>query len=192
MADGDVAGTGTIEDDDDPPSLSVADATGSEGGTLAFEVELGASGRTATVDYATSDGTAVAGEDYQAAEGVLTFAPGESTLTVSVTLLNDGVAEPSETFVVRLGSPTNATLAVGDATGTIEDVDELPALSVAGGEGVEGGTVGFVPRPPTMPRCRNRPSRRPLPLGSRACWPLPSRRSRARWLLTRPPRQNRG
>ena len=135
---------GRIADDDDLPSLSVAGGSGREGAVAEFVVTLtGPSGDSATVDYATADGTAVAGEDYVAASGTLTFAPGGAAARVPVTLVADGTDEPDETFLLRLRSPTNATLSVGDGTGTIVDADDLPALSVAGGEGVEGGRVEF-------------------------------------------------
>ena len=111
---------------------------------MEFVVSLtGSSSNPVTVDYSTADGSAVAGEDYQATSGTLTFAPGGGAMGVPVTLVTDGTDEADETFVLQLRSPTNATLTVGDGTGTIEDADELPALSVAGGEGVEGGQVDF-------------------------------------------------
>ena len=136
---------GRIVDDDILPTLSVADGAGREGAVMEFVVSLtGSSSNPVTVDYATADGTAAAGEDYVARSGTLTFAPGGAAMRIPVTLLADGVDEPEETFVVQLRSPSNATLAVGDGTGTIEDVDELPSVSVAGGEGVEGGQVEFV------------------------------------------------
>ena len=135
---------GRIADDDRLPTLSVVSGAGREGAVAEFVVTLAGSGsEPATVGYATTDGTAVAGADYLATEGALTFAPGGAAMTVPVTLLVDGVDEPDETFVLQLRSPTNATLAVGDAAGTIEDIDELPTLSVTGGEGVEGGTAEF-------------------------------------------------
>ena len=73
-----------------PPGLSVADARVYEapGVTLDFAVTLGrASASTVSVDYATSDGTATAGEDYTATSGTLTFAAGETAKTVSVPVL---------------------------------------------------------------------------------------------------------
>ena len=140
--------TGTITDDDDPPVLSVADQSASEGdGTLAFAVTLSAqSGRSVTVTYATAGGTATEGTDYTAASGTLTFAAGETTKTVSVDLTDDSLDEAAEQFELRLSAPANATLAsgMGTATGTITDNDGAPSLSVAdksAGEG--GGTLAF-------------------------------------------------
>ena len=82
-----------------------------------------------TVDYATADGTATAGSDYQAATGTLTFAPGETSKTITVLVNGDRLAEPNETFVVNLSSPTNATIADGQGVGTI--VDDEPRISIS-------------------------------------------------------------
>ena len=136
--------TGTIEDNDDPPLFSVADATGTEGGTLGFRVTLSAaSAGTASVGYALEDGTAVAGTDYTAVSGTLTFAPGETSQTVVVDLLDDAVDEPPETFTLTLSNAAGATIERAVATGTIEDNDDPPLFSVADATGTEGGTLGF-------------------------------------------------
>lgn len=63
-----------------------------------------------TVNYDTSDGTAIAGQDYIAASGVLTFLPGETTIDVIITILNDVLFESSETFNLVLSAPVNCTL----------------------------------------------------------------------------------
>ena len=124
--------TGAIIDDDAPPALSIADASGEEAaGELAFAVVLdAASGVEATVAYATSDGTATAGEDYASAAGTLTFAPGETEKAVRVAVVDDAAAEPDEeTFAVTLAGPEGATLADGEATGTIRDDDLVPPMA---------------------------------------------------------------
>ncbi len=87
----DNSGTGTIANDDAEPTLSIADNSTAEGSSLpkflVFTVTLtGVTGDTVRVDFATADGTAIAGEDYTAASGTLTFAPGDTTRTASVTL----------------------------------------------------------------------------------------------------------
>ena len=135
---------GTILDDDGAPQLSVADARGAEGGAAAFAVTLaGSTSLAVTVAYATADGTAVAGVDYEAASGTLTFAPDDASATVSVALLADGVDEAEETFALELSAPANATLAVSSAAGVIGDADPPPALSVADARGAEGGAAAF-------------------------------------------------
>ena len=122
--------TGTINDNDGAPSLSVADQSASEGaGALAFTVTLSpASGQEVRVAYATAGDTATEGTDYTAASGTLTFAAGETTKTVSVTVADDSLDEPEEAFELRLSAPVNATLSRGTATGTIRDNDRAQAV----------------------------------------------------------------
>ena len=135
---------GTILDDDDEAGLSIGDAWGPEDAShLEFEVSLGAqSENSVTVSYATSDATALAGEDYEAASGSLTFPAGTVLQKIQVTPIDDEDAEPDETFLVTLSEPAGATIVDVEGTGTITDNDE-PAFSVTGGMGIEGGTVGF-------------------------------------------------
>ena len=81
------------------------------------------------VEFSTADGTALAGSDYEAASGTLTFAPGETSKTIIVPTVNDLVTEDDETFVVNLSNPTGgATLADGQGVATIIDV-EAPLFS---------------------------------------------------------------
>ncbi|MYD02920.1 MAG: hypothetical protein F4X06_11385, partial [Gammaproteobacteria bacterium] len=124
-----------ITDDDDPPVLSIAAASAAEGSGVAFTVSLdAASGRQVTVEWATADdetgaNPATADEDYTAvAATTATIAAGATSATVTVATINDDRAEPSETFLVELSSPTNATLSptAAQATGTITDSDAPP------------------------------------------------------------------
>jgi uncharacterized repeat protein (TIGR03806 family) len=78
------------------------------------------------VQYATADGTASAGSDYVATNGVVTFAPGVTSASISVTITGDGASESDETFTVTLADPANATLGRATATGTISDDDAAP------------------------------------------------------------------
>ena len=104
-----------------PVSVSVADARGTEGGSAAFTVTLSeAAAGPVTVDYATADGTAVAGADYTAQSGTLTFAAGQTRMTVEVALLDDGTAEGEETFALSLSNAQGAALGDAEAAGTIE------------------------------------------------------------------------
>ena len=128
----------TINDNDDPPVLTVNSPSVVEGDTahrnLPFTVTLTpASGKQVTVRYLTvaSPSTATVGEDYDAASGTLTFAPGETSKTVNVTVRGFFVAEPAETVFFELSQPTNATFTGGNtdplqATGTIIDNDVAP------------------------------------------------------------------
>lgn len=149
IADGE--GIGTIVDDD-TAQLAIGDATVIEGDSgpvsATFTVTLtgDVSGGT-TVDFATSDNTATAGSDYDAASGQLSFAgtSGE-TQTVEVTINGDTAVEATETFSVTLSAPTNgATITDGDGVGTIEN-DDTATITLTGGttkvEG-DGGTVAY-------------------------------------------------
>ena len=140
--------TATINGDDALPQLSIAGATVDEGDTAQFVVTLTpASGKQVTVSYATADGTAKASEDYTAASSTtLTFAPDETTKTVSVATTKDTRNEATEAFTMTLSGPTNATLKsdANTATGTINDDDALPQLSIAGATVDEGDTAQFV------------------------------------------------
>ena len=120
---GDGTGTGTITDDDSPPTLSIGDVTVTEdSGTATFTVRLNVPiDRPVTVDFTTVDGSAVADSDYTATEGMLTFAPGETEKTITVVVLEDPTDEPDEMFVVLLSNPDNAVFADNEATGTITE-----------------------------------------------------------------------
>ena len=96
---------------------------------MIFTVSLSAaSAGTVTVGWATSNGTAVAGEDYVADSGTLTFNPGQTSQPISVTVNGDTTSEPDETFTVTLSSPNGATIADGEGTGTITNDDALPGV----------------------------------------------------------------
>jgi len=130
--------TGTILNDDQPPvlpKLSIGNATVTEGNSgttnMTFTVTLSqASTSPVTVGYATADGTATAGSDYNTSSGTLTFAPGETTKTITVAVRGDTLVESSETLRVVLSNPTGATISVGTGTGTITDNDQPPASAV--------------------------------------------------------------
>ena len=134
----------TLADDDESLRVvSVSDAAGDETvGELAFAVTLDAAAAVeVALGYATADGTALAGSDYEAASGTLTFAPGETAKTIRVVVLDDGLDEADEeTFVVTLSEPSGAILGTDTATGVIRDDDEPPVVSVSDAAGDE--TVG--------------------------------------------------
>lgn len=93
---------------------------------MVFTVQLTApQTTTVTLDYTTQDGTAIAGEDYTPTSGTLIFAPGETTKTVTVAIVGDGVSEPTESFSLAVSNPaTAAPPTLG--TGTIYDDDFIP------------------------------------------------------------------
>jgi hypothetical protein len=116
-----------------PPTLRIADVTVTEGNTgtrtATFTVTLSVpSAQPVTVPYATADGTASAGSDYQARSGTLTIPANQTTGTITVPVTGDRVPEPGETFVVTLSGATNATIADGQAVGTI--LDNEPRISI--------------------------------------------------------------
>jgi CSLREA domain-containing protein len=109
-------------------SLSINNVSVTEGdaGTARadFAVTLSAaSSQPIAVKYQTADGTANAGTDYAATSGTLTFAPGETTKTITVAVNGDVQPEPDETFFADLFSPTNTAIVKGQGTGTIVDDD---------------------------------------------------------------------
>ncbi len=117
-----------------PVGVSVADARVKEaaGAALAFAVTLSRTATTAfSVDYATSDGTAQAGADYTAASGTLSFQAGDSSKTIEVSVLDDAHDEGEETLTLRLSNASGAWLSDGEATGTIENADLMPAALLA-------------------------------------------------------------
>ena len=112
--------------------MTVVDTRAAEDAdVMVFTVSLNApSALQVTVDYATSDGSATAGEDYNAAEGSLSM-PGDIERTISVMLTEDTKYEGDETFALTLDNPENAGLASAAATGTIADNDAMPELTVS-------------------------------------------------------------
>src|SRR5262249_20306313 len=137
----DAQGAGTIVNDDAPPTVAINDTTVTEGATSAalFTVTLtGATQLPATVDFATTDGTATAGADYTTASGTLTFAPGTTSQQIAVPILNDNVTEVAETFFVGLSNASGATIADNQGVGTIADDEGLPAITISDRTVVEG------------------------------------------------------
>src|SRR5258706_10329650 len=128
----DSQGMATILDDDPTPTVSVNDLSikeGNSGTTSAFFiVSLStASGKPISVDFATSNGTATAGSDYDSISGVVSFNPGETTKTLAVGVKGDTTIEQDETFFVTLANPQNVMLGRAQATGTIVD-DDTPTV----------------------------------------------------------------
>ncbi len=143
-----------VIDDDDRggslPTLSIADAAVSEGGTAQFEVTVRpASEQTVTVNFETADGTAKADSDYTETSGTLTFTAGQTTKTLSVSTVDDDAQESDERFTVTLRNPDGATLDDHTGEGTIRDNDDdggggrTPELSIGDAAVQEGGTAEF-------------------------------------------------
>ncbi len=147
---GDNSGVGTIVDDDTPPPsgggggggstqlpfLSVDDVAVAETQGATFTITLiGASSKTVTVGYTTSNGTAAASFDYESRSGTLSFAPGQQSQTLTVPVINDTSGEDNETFSVSLTSPVNATILKSLGTATILANDGATATAAGGDAG---------------------------------------------------------
>ncbi len=156
--------TGTIHDDDvaQVSHLAIADTSVVEGdsgttGAVFTVTLLPAASQPVQVSWSTADGTATAGADYLAASGTLVFAAGQTTKTITVSVLGDKLLEPDETFFVNLTSPTGgATITRAQATGTIRDDEqcvganllvnpgaELPSPALIGPLALPGWTVAL-------------------------------------------------
>ena len=135
-----------INDDLDVQSLSVSDVTRLEGlagvrNLYRFTVSLsGPSSVPVTVDFATADGSATAGSgDYDSAAGTLTFAPGETSKEVTVTVNGDAIDEADEQFFLNLSNEVGATIDDGQGAGVIQNDDSpVPTLTIEDVSRTEG------------------------------------------------------
>ena len=120
----DKGGTDPMETD---PTISIADVTKFEGdanSVFDFNVTLSKSStKVVSVSYATEEGSATS-EDFNPTSGTLTFAAGETSKAISVSIIGDDQLEIDETFTVRLSNPTNATLSATSAEGAIRNDDD--------------------------------------------------------------------
>jgi hypothetical protein len=120
---------GTIQDDE--PRISIGDVSKKEGKTnqttlFTFTVTLSAAyDQAVTISFRTANGTATTNDgDYVAKTGTLTFAPGETTKTITIEVKGDGKKEANETFTVELfGAGSNALLLDAVGLGTIVNDD---------------------------------------------------------------------
>ena len=83
-----------------------------------------------TVNYATADGTATAGDDYTATSGTLTFAAGETVKAISIPILADTLDEDAETILVNISSASSGTIVDTQAVVTIIDDDNPPSITI--------------------------------------------------------------
>jgi Ca2+-binding RTX toxin-like protein len=113
------------------PTATTADANVVEGNsgttTLVFRVQLSAPAwRSGSVAFATADGTAQAGSDYQQANGTIRFKPGDKVKTIDITIIGDTALEPNETLTLTLSNPLHVKIGRPTATGTIVNDDVAP------------------------------------------------------------------
>ena len=125
------------------PAISIDDVTVNENaGNAVFTVSIDCTNTfDVDFDYATTGGTATEGTDYTATSGTGTITAGTTTTTITVPLTNDALDENDETFVIDLSNPVNAIITDAQGSGTIQDDDPLPTLTVVAGTFAE--TVGF-------------------------------------------------
>lgn len=145
----------TIQDNDGAavPVINIAPANQTvteTGGTATYTVTLSeAASSSVSVQYNTRQGSATVSDDFGATSGTLTFAPGTLTRTITVPIVDDGVAEPNETFFVDLFAPSNATLGNDVAETVIQDGGATPTMGALSIDDVEvdedlGPAVFFV------------------------------------------------
>jgi hypothetical protein len=173
-----------IDDNDAPPSASIDNLSivKAKSGTsnAVFTVRLsGASGLPASWSYHTSDGTALAGLDYQATSGTLAFAPGETVKTIAVAVIGDARDLPDQYFdlVLNAASGVEPATISGRCTIISRDAAIVPAslsmpkgttaslaivfrqpASLAASVALSSSQPGFVSVPPSVP----------VPAGSRS------------------------
>jgi len=136
LSDGSALGT-IVNDDGSPPFVAIGDVAQAEGnsGTTTFTFTVTRTGGSGafTTDYVTTAGSATSGSDYVHATGTLSFAAGENSKTIDVTVNGDTAGEFDETFNVQLFNPTGFAVytdAVG--TGTILNDDPLYIHQIQG------------------------------------------------------------
>lgn len=114
--------------DDEPSAFAFSaptfDASEAAGTATIEVVRLGVSNGSASVDYATTDGTARAGSDYVAGASTLTFADGESSKSITVSLIDDKLGEGVKTFRVILQNPSAGTQIESPGTATLRILDD--------------------------------------------------------------------
>lgn len=122
-------------------TVAVAENIGTANITV---TRTGDTSSSATASFATANGTAIAGSDFTGLTGNVTFAPGETTKTISVAITDDTVVDPGESFTIVLSNPSaGASLGtISTTTVSITDNEALPTLSIANTSSPEGNAGG--------------------------------------------------
>lgn len=128
------------------PAFAIGNSVALEGDSLSFTVtKVGSTALTHNVNYATANGTAVAGSDYTSKSGTLSFTSAQSSQTVVIAVIEDSVYEDNETALVNLSSATNgATISDSQGIGTISNDDTAPAFSINNVSAEEGNNLSFI------------------------------------------------
>lgn len=126
------------------PRVSIGSAFNAEGNggtttTIAFPISLSeATSIDVMVDYTTSDGTAIAGQDYEMVSGTATIAKGTTETTIEVTILSDDEGEQDEEFEVIISNAINADINRNTAIGVIENDDAITTIGYTTPESYAG------------------------------------------------------
>ena len=164
-----VTRTSTLTVNASPLSLFIGDASATEGAsgttTMTFTVSLSrASTAAVTYNIATADGTATAGSDYVARSLTgETIAAGQTSRTFAVTINGDQEREPNEAFAVNLSGVAGATLADGQAIGTIVSDDARVMSSPLPARPGTGSA------PQSSPPAPASPAQQAVPISTNAC-----------------------
>ena len=145
-----------ILDNDDDPFVNIATTTaGSEDNATAnITVSLSSpSEKVTSVNFATSNGTAIAGDDYTANSGSVSIAAGDNSTSIPITILTDNLDEATEQLTVTLTNPQNAqagsrmvgTLNISDSASTNPPVVSIVDTAVNEGAGSVALTVSLNP-----------------------------------------------
>jgi hypothetical protein len=125
-------------------TLSISDASTTEGGALVFTVTKNGNGA-GSANWTTANGSAGSGSDYTATSGTISFTVSEVSKTISVDTIDDADFEPAETLTVALSSPSaGAAIGTATGTGTISDNDVAPSFAISNAAAVtEGGALVY-------------------------------------------------
>lgn len=131
-----------------PDSLAISGTSVTEGdsGVVSAVFTVTRSGNragTTTVNYSTANGGALAGSDYVAASGTLTFGPGEATQTITILVNGDLTDEWDQGFYVNLSAPSGGVITNGQAFGLIVDNDPPPAIRITPTVSAKEGNNNF-------------------------------------------------
>jgi hypothetical protein len=108
-------------------------------------VRAGGNKGSVSVHYTATDGTAVAGSDYVAVAGDVTFADGETSKIVNISITDDSLAEGNETVILTLSAPTNGAVLESPSTATLTILDNETS-----GTGAQGSAASAAPTVPTI------------------------------------------
>ncbi|MTJ37239.1 Calx-beta domain-containing protein, partial [Dolichospermum sp. UHCC 0260] len=122
-------------------NISVSEGnSGTKTGTVTVNLNA-VTDKTVTVNYTTANNNAIAGIDYTATSGQLSFAPGETTKTFNVNILGDNIAEANKSFFVNLSNPTNAIIDPNAGQGIVTITDDEPHPIILGGNSLPNPAI---------------------------------------------------